>query len=58
MSKEKTMSQSQTSANLTHPSLKKAYHAPTLNTLGTIEQLTQAGTSTGVESLGNLSGAG
>ena len=37
------------------PQPKKTYHAPQLNKLGTIEQLTQGGTATGFESFGNIS---
>lgn len=42
------MSQTQTPTNPP----KKAYHAPQLNTLGRVEQLTQAGTGTGAEVFG------
>ncbi len=47
------MSQTQTPTNPP----KKAYHAPKLNPLGKIEQLTQGGSGIGIEPLGfNISG--
>ena len=51
--KEQNMSQTQTPTNPP----KKAYHAPKLNPLGKIEQLTQGGSGIGIEPLGfNISG--
>jgi hypothetical protein len=49
------MSPSQTAAAAPRSQPKKTYHAPQLNALGTIEQLTQGGTFTGGETLGNIS---